>query len=166
MTYRILTVCTGNICRSPMAEVVLAQHLDQAGLDAEVDSAATTSYEVGNPIDPRGQQVLRDGGYPVPARQARQITAEDLVEFDLILAMTREHKSYIDRLVQRSGLADGAHADVRLYREFCSQAPTRGSEMDVPDPWYGGHADFVETLETIEDGAVNVVARVQQELDA
>lgn len=155
MTYRILTVCTGNICRSPMAEVVLRDDADRAGVDVEVDSAATTQYEVGNPIDSRAQQVLRRAGYAVPQRTARQITAQDIAGYDLILPMTREHAAAIARVAQ--AVPRGERAEVRLWTEFCADGGLPPGS-DVPDPWYGGTQDFVDTLEVLENAADNIVA--------
>lgn len=155
MTYRVLTVCTGNICRSPMAEVVLRAHAEQRGVDLAVDSAATTSYEVGNPIDPRAQRVLREAGYVVPRRGARQISADDIADFDLILPMTREHADSIARIAKAVPQED--RAEIRLWTEFCAEGgPVPGA--DVPDPWYGDASDFVETLDTLESAADNIVA--------
>lgn len=166
MTYRILTVCTGNICRSPMAEVVLADVLAKAGVDAEVDSAAVTSGEVGNPIDYRAQEILRSAGYAVPHRAARKMDVDDLEEFDLILPMTAQHESAINRIARNGGLDpnDPALAEIRLFRTFATDADERGPyEMDVPDPWYGGRQDFIETLETIEDALENIVEYVREQ---
>src|SRR5690606_41860023 len=88
---RVMTVCTGNICRSPMAEVVLRERLVEAGLDGqvEVDSTGTTGYEVGSPMDPRARKVMREAGYTDPGidgHRARQVRAADLGERDLVLA--------------------------------------------------------------------------------
>ena len=148
MTYRILTVCTGNICRSPMAQVVLAQRLREAGLDVEVDSAAVTPWEVGNPMDPRAAATLRRHGYELPNRVARKVRPTDFQDFDLILPMTRDHLKDLRRLA-----GGGAAADIELFRSFTDPKLDPGkAQIDVPDPWYGGPEDFEETLEILEAG--------------
>ncbi len=160
MTYRILTICTGNICRSPMAEVVLADKLAEAGLDVEVDSAAVTAYEVGNPIDYRAAKTLRRAGYDVPDRQARRVTPEDFDDFDLILPMTQQHSQELSRLARRWGRAGGL-AETQLFRTFTDEYLSgESTELDVPDPWYGSEADFVETLEIIESAVPAIIDHV------
>lgn len=142
MTYRVLMVCTGNICRSVMAETVLAQRVD--GLEVQVDSAGISAEEEGNPIDYRAARILSDSGYRVPDHRARQLEPADLADFDLILAMTEGHRRGVARLAERSGIQP---RDVRMYRSF---DPTAAGNLDVPDPWYGDLSDFAQTLSTIE----------------
>ena len=85
MTFRVLFVCTGNICRSAMAEVVLNQHFEAAGLDAVATSVGISDEEHGNPIDYRAQRTLKAAGYDIPNHFARQITTQDLKDCDLVL---------------------------------------------------------------------------------
>lgn len=161
MTYRVLTICTGNICRSPMAEVVLQAAASEAGMDVEVQSAAITAYEVGNPIDYRAQKILREGGYQVPVRGAQQVTRSDLATYDLVLPMTRDHLRSLERLAET--LPEEDRPEIRLWREFASDAGSR-TNLDVPDPWYGNLEDFVETLEIIEDATDGLLQHMRDDL--
>jgi len=165
-TYRVMTVCTGNICRSPMAQVVLAERLRRAGLaGVAVDSAGISDEERGRPIDARAARVLAAHGYPVPAHRAKRITAADLAERDLVLAMTSSHA----RAVRSLARGDAALAErVRMYRGFDPSAATEGPEhlLDMDDPWYGDEAGFEVTLTEIEAAADAVVEHLQRALAA
>lgn len=164
MPYRVLAVCTGNICRSPIAEVVLRDRFDAAGLGDRVvvDSGGTSAEEEGNPVDPRAVRVLREGGYEVPDRRARQITGRDVREADLLLAMTAHHARRL------RSLAPDGDAPVRMLRSFDPAAPAPdipdASALDVEDPWYGELDDFRSTLQHVEAAADGVVEHVRREL--
>lgn len=159
--YRVMTVCTGNICRSPMAQVVLRERLDRAGLDGVVvvDSTGISDEEHGHPIDRRAARVLTAHGYRVPSHSARHITRTDLAATDLVLAMTSAHARALRALASDPSLA----ARVRMYRSFDPDAPVDGPEhlLDVDDPWYGEAADFEITLAEVEAAADGVVAHVR-----
>jgi len=149
VTFRILVVCTGNICRSAMAEVVLRHRAVRAGIGVEVASAGTSDEEEGNPMDPRAASVLADRGYAGFEHLAHQVAPEDL-DADLILAMTRRHR--------RALLDLGADpARTRLWTEFIPDS----RHPDVADPWYGDRRDFEETLTVIETGAPTILAAVR-----
>ncbi|QPK81452.1 low molecular weight phosphotyrosine protein phosphatase [Schaalia sp. ZJ405] len=155
----ILMVCTGNICRSTMAHEVLEEALEAEGIDGiTVDSAGVSNEEEGNPVDYRAARVLRDAGYRIPSHRARQVHAKELAQWDLILAMTSHHLSALNRLRDRAGLPAGQGPEIRLFRDF--DPKSRPGDMDLPDPWYGGHSDFVETLEVIERTTPKIVEYV------
>ncbi len=168
--YRVMTVCTGNICRSPMAEVVLRQRLADAGLGdvVEVDSTGVSDEEHGNPVDPRARAVLRRHGYPTgDGHRARQVRASELAERDLVLPMTAAHARALRRLVD----GDPALTDrIRMLRTFDPAAPAEPGQpehvLDVDDPWYGPDAGFETTLAEIEAAADGIVAHVRAALDA
>lgn len=98
--YRVLVVCTGNICRSPMGAVVLRARLEETGIDGkvQVDSAGISAEEQGNSLDSRARLVLTEAGYNPGIHRARQVQPSDLVKYDLILAMTRGHLQSLRRL--------------------------------------------------------------------
>lgn len=163
MTYAVMAVCTGNICRSPMAEVVLRTAFVEAGLERQVlvHSTAITSEELGNPIDPRARRVLTEAGYEVGEHQARRVQARDAASTDLALAMSAQHV--------RGLLGLGFEPErVVLFRAFEHGVPSepahRADAPDTPDPWYGDHHDFLDTLRIVEACAPNVVDYVRAQL--
>jgi protein-tyrosine phosphatase len=147
--YRIALVCLGNICRSPMAHVVLGEHLERAGLAGvvEVSSAGTGGWHVGEPMDPRAATALLGAGYDPSAHRARQYDDGWLSTHDVVLVM------------DRANLADvGAHERVGLFREFDPIDPGG----DVPDPYYGGDDGFGEVLSMVERTSAAIVAALQR----
>nr|WP_230684955.1 low molecular weight protein-tyrosine-phosphatase [Cellulomonas sp. JZ18] len=168
--YRVMTVCTGNICRSPMAEVVLRTKLEEAGLAdvVEVDSTGISDEEHGNPVDRRARAVLRAHGYPTgEGHRARQVRASDLVSRDLLLPMTAAHA----RALRRMAGGDPAVTDrIRMLRTFDPTAEHEPGQpedvLDVDDPWYGPDEAFERTLAEIEAAADGIVAHVRDGLAA
>ncbi|MFI6597759.1 low molecular weight protein-tyrosine-phosphatase [Nonomuraea sp. NPDC050536] len=144
MTYRVCLVCMGNICRSPMAEVVLRRKLADHGLAerVSVESAGTGGWHAGEPMDPRALRTLKAHGYDGSAHRAKQFTFDD---YDLVLAMDR------DNLRSLRG--------ARLFREFDPAAPA-GAE--VPDPYYDGSFDRVLTM--VEAAAEGLAKHLADEI--
>jgi protein-tyrosine phosphatase len=142
----VLFVCTGNICRSPTAEVVFRALVTREGLTRSigVDSAATHDYQVGEPADARAVAHARQRGYEIPRRRARQITTTDFSRFDWILAMDRFNLADLETLRPRS------------YRGhlglFLDVVPGSG-RREVPDPYHGTAEDFERVLDLAEEGA-------------
>ncbi len=138
--YRIAVVCLGNICRSPMAHVVLEEALLQAGLAdrVEVVSAGTADYHVGAPMDRRAAATLTTAGYDASRHRGQQMPATWPTEHDLVLAMDSNN------LADILDVTDDEHVDrVRLFRDF---DPRAVGPADVPDPYYGGDDGFEEVL--------------------
>ncbi|GAA3300730.1 low molecular weight protein-tyrosine-phosphatase [Streptomyces cinereospinus] len=136
MTYRICFVCTGNICRSPMAESVFRARAAEAGLDGfvEVDSAGTGGWHEGEPADPRTVAVLEEHDYD-GAHIARQFQPSWFSRLDLVIALDAGHLEALRRLAPTERDA----AKVRLLRSY---DPAAGNDLDVPDPYYGGPRRF------------------------
>lgn len=148
---RIALVCLGNICRSPTAEIVLRARLEEAGLDQiRVESCGTGGWHVGEPMDPRTADVLRQAGYD-PSRHRAQQFGPDWFEYDLILAMDAQNRDNI--LAQ---LPAQRHDRVRLFRSWDPESGP-GPVPDVPDPWYGGPDGFAEVLAIVERTAAALV---------
>ncbi len=151
--FRVVFVCWGNICRSPIAERVAQRAAADAGLtNVEFTSAATSSEEIGAPIDRRAQQVLRASGYSFGGHSAHRISAQELDAADLVVAMEDIHVSKL-----RALSPDGTN--VALLTDF-DPAAERGS--GVPDPWYGADTGFEDTLTAIEAAMPGVLARIRE----
>lgn len=144
--YRIAMVCLGNICRSPMAEVVLTAALDDAGLSDRVvvDSSGTGGWHADEAMDDRAAATLGAHGYDPTRHRARQFDAEWFDEHDLILAM--DHSNYRDVRSLAPSVDDAER--VRMFRAYDPAASEHDNE--VPDPWYGGGDGFERVLTMIE----------------
>ena len=162
MTYRVALVCLGNICRSPIAHVVLEERLARAGLDqrVEVVSSGTGGWHDGEPMDRRAASVLRDAGYDPSRHRARTFSIDWYAENDLLLAM--DHSNRADMIDQSPTVEQQAR--VRLFREFDPEASEGDDE--VPDPWYGGSDGFRDVLAMIERTTDELVDRLPQLMES
>jgi len=148
---RILFVCMGNICRSPMVETVARVELARAGIAAEVASAGTERYHVGEGADPRAIDVAEASGYPLARHRARQVAREDFDRYDLILAMDRVNIAALDRHRPRSGACEPAL--------FLPHVGFAGLD-EVPDPYYGSRRDFESVLDLARRGSELLIQRL------
>ncbi|MBE9374650.1 low molecular weight phosphotyrosine protein phosphatase [Saccharopolyspora sp. HNM0983] len=149
-------ICSGNICRSPMAALIFADHLRRAGLDGsvQISSAGTGPWHEGEPADPRAAEALAEHGYPIE-HVAAQIGPEHL-DADLLVAMDSGHLRAV-----RGMLDDPAR--VRLLRSF---DPSADPGAEVPDPYYGGERGFADVLGMIERAMPALLDLVREQVRA
>jgi protein-tyrosine phosphatase len=158
MSFRVLLVCMGNICRSPTAEGVLRHYIrnNRLGDVVEVDSAGTHGYHVGEAPDSRTQRAAAARGYNLTQFRARKVARQDLDYFDLILAMD---KSNLDNL-QRMATPE-QQTRIKLFMEFAKNF----DDDEVPDPYYGLGHGFDLVLDMVEDAAQGLVDEIRGRLD-
>jgi protein-tyrosine phosphatase len=158
MSYRVCFVCTGNICRSPMAEAVFRARVAEAGLAdlVEVDSAGTGDWHVGEGADPRTVSVLEENGYTV-AHTARMFEQSWFSRLDLVIALDAGHVTALRRLAPTD-------EDAQKVSPLRAYAPA-GGDLDVPDPYYGGRDGFEECLRMVEEASVGLLAAVRADME-
>lgn len=153
---KVLFVCMGNICRSPMAEGVFHKLVREAGLENHIviDSAGTHSYHIGDAPDQRAQATLRSQrGIDISGLRGRQVADADFEKFDYIVAMD---SSNLNNLKRRAPLRH--HGKIQLMLSYSRKFPN----LDVPDPYYGGTEGFNEVLAMVEDGGQGLLKEIQQ----
>ncbi|WP_186394434.1 low molecular weight protein-tyrosine-phosphatase [Stappia sp. TSB10GB4] len=141
----ILFVCLGNICRSPLAEGILRQRIEAAGLGGSVtvDSAGTASWHIGKAPDPRSVAVAARNGIDLSRLRARQVSDADYTRFNLILAMDSDNLADL-----QARAPTGCRAEIRRFLPH-----------DVPDPYYGGPNGFDAVFRMLDQGCHDLIAR-------
>ena len=139
---KILMVCLGNICRSPLAEGILKHKVNEAGLTWKVESAGTNSYHIGEPPHKLSQKVAKLNGVDICDQRARRFKPSDLEEYDLIYAMS---KDVIEDMKDIAGKKWNEKKVKLLMDELYP-----GQQSDVPDPWYGPEPGYHEVYKMIE----------------
>jgi protein-tyrosine phosphatase len=149
-TIKILMVCMGNICRSPMAEGMLRHAVKLAGLEhsVDIDSAGTHSYHEGSPPDNRAQDAIKKRGIDISYQRGRQVRDQDFRDYDYLLVMDSANYNHLIRRAPQQ-----YHHKIRRLLSFSRKYPN----LDVPDPYYGGTQGFEENLDMIEDAVQNLV---------
>jgi len=152
---KVLFVCLGNICRSPIAEGVFRASVMRAGLieKIQIDSAGTHAYHVGAPPDPRAQETALRRGIDIGALRGRKAVRRDIETFDYVVAMDRENHANLLAICPR-----GQEHKVRLFLEFAPDRP----ETEVPDPYYGGADGFERVLDMAEAASQGLLADIRQ----
>lgn len=146
-------VCLGNICRSPLAEGILQEKVNKAGLNWVVDSAGTNHYHTGDPPHPLSQKVALANGIDITQQRARKFTTEDLNQFDKIYALAGDVLKDIQRIT--GSKFDSSKVDLLLNEQY------PGKNLDVPDPYYGGEPDFHEVFELLDQVCDQLILKYQ-----
>ena len=143
---KILFVCHGNICRSPMAEFVMKDLVQKEGLDGQlaIASAATSTEEIGNPVYPPARRKLAEHGIRCDGKRARQLRRDDYTRYDLLIGMDRANVRNMERIC--GGDPEGK---LHLLLEYTARPG------EVADPWYTG--DFQATWEDVEAGCTGLL---------
>lgn len=153
---RVLFVCMGNICRSPTAEGVFKHFIRKQRLEArfEVDSAGTHGYHVGEAPDPRTQRAAESRGYDLSSVRARKVAPQDLVYFDLVLAMDKHN---VESLMN---ICPPEHRKkIKLFMDYARNF----DDDEVPDPYYGLGHGFDLVIDMVEDASQGLIAELTKE---
>ena len=158
--YRIAFVCLGNICRSPMAHVVLQRRLADSGLDDRVivTSAGTGGWHTGEPMDRRAAAILSAQGYDASRHIARKFSTDWFADNDLLLAMDASNHADMTELAPDTE----SLRKLLMFRDFDPEATAEDNE--VPDPWFGGDEGFHEVLVMVERTADALVEHLRGKL--
>ena len=143
---KILMVCLGNICRSPLAEGIMRKKLNDHNINAEVDSCGFESFHTGDRPDQRGIEVAQKNGIDISGHRARLFRVADFDEFDHIFVMDQRNYSDV--------------ASVARNRRDMDKVAYPGSNKAVPDPYFGGRADFRKTWEMLDEATGSIIHHI------
>lgn len=162
---RVTAVCLGNICRSPIAEAVLRDRIERAGLSdlVVVDSAGTGDWHIGHDADPRSQAILAQNGYEL-THKARQINSSWMAELDIILVMDESNYTNVEAMIGESGYEPELHMMRSFDPEF-SHLGNLHPDLNVPDPYFDKEDGFAQVLDMIERAADAFVAGLPTRLN-
>ena len=156
---KILAVCLGNICRSPLAEGLFRREIERRGLDWEVASGGTANYHTGSPPDPRSIAVAAEHGLNISGQRSYHVTAADLEEYDVVFGMDRQNVRDLRARAQVLGEGTKKRGEhIHLFLDFAGLAEAEGP--DVFDPYYDDDA-YAGVYEQVERAVVRVMDRLQ-----
>lgn len=160
--YTVNYVCSGNICRSPIGEVILRAMLEEAGLGdrVEVVSSGTGNWHVGDPADPRTVDILEKYGYDGSAHRAAEFNTNSFADYDLILAADYGH----ERALKRWARTDENRAKIHMARSF-DPAAVESGDLEIPDPYLGEREDFETVVAQVVAANKGIVEHIRAELD-
>jgi protein-tyrosine phosphatase len=163
---RVCFVCSGNICRSPTAEVVLNRLAAERNLTdlVRAQSAGTGSWHAGDDMDERSRQTLEHAGYDVPRHIARQFGPTDFDAYDVVVALDGSHHGVLWWQAAEARDADAARAKIVMLRAF-DPLLDASEEPDVADPYYGGRGGFTEVLEQVERSCAQLLVAIEQAVE-
>ena len=150
---KILMVCLGNICRSPLAEGILQDKALRAGLNWTVESAGTDTYHIGEPPHPLSQKVAKKNGIEICNQRARRFVPEDFERFDKIYALAEDVLFEIKRIAKNK--FDRSKVDLLMNELY------PGANMDVADPWYGPEQGYHAAFELINKACDAIIAKAK-----
>ncbi len=160
---KVLFVCMGNICRSPLAEGVFQHHVDARGRsDISCGSAGTIGFHVGAQPDERSMAVALENGIDISHQRSQKITPNDLYEYDYIIAMDRDNLRNIEGL--KRDASNGLKGNMAKVELLLSYAPHL-KESEVPDPYYGGSEGFSYCYHLVNEGAKGLLGHILKEID-
>lgn len=150
---KVLMVCLGNICRSPMADGLLRKKILEQGLDVLVDSAGTSGYHIGEQPDQRMRQTAKNSGVNIDDLRARQFVVSDFDEFDLIYAMDKSNRNNILQLARNE-------EDKKKVKLILNEIQP-GCDLEVPDPYFGGEQGFIDVFNMLDKATEQIIEKLK-----
>ena len=150
---KILMVCLGNICRSPMADGLLRTKVKEQKLDVVVDSAGTGDWHVGKAPDSRMRETAKKNKYSIDNLRARQFSVEDFDEFDHIYVMDKSNYNNVIKLARNEEDKQKVMLILNLLHP--------GRDLEVPDPYYGGDQGFQEVFEMLDEATNRILEEIK-----
>ena len=151
---KILMVCLGNICRSPMADGLMRKKIADHNLDVVIDSAGTGDWHIGHPPDSRMIETAKNNGVPIDELRGRQFKVEDFDVFDRIIVMDKSNSDNVRKVARDE-------KDVRKIEMFLDLTHP-GKDLDVPDPYFGGDEGFQDVFDMLDAGTDVILKELKE----